>query len=57
YPDGRVCISILHAPGDDLHGYELSNEQCMPGQPVESIVLSPNDASLANAKAAIEWYA
>eukprot|EP01026_Neomeris_dumetosa_P075320 TRINITY_DN79304_c0_g1_i15.p1 TRINITY_DN79304_c0_g1~~TRINITY_DN79304_c0_g1_i15.p1 ORF type:complete len:129 (-),score=9.58 TRINITY_DN79304_c0_g1_i15:17-403(-) len=22
YPDGKVCISILHEPGDDPHGYE-----------------------------------
>ena len=22
YPDGRVCISILHPPGDDPLGYE-----------------------------------
>lgn len=20
YPDGKVCISILHSPGDDPHG-------------------------------------
>uniref|UniRef100_N1QR02 Ubiquitin-conjugating enzyme E2 7 n=1 Tax=Aegilops tauschii TaxID=37682 RepID=N1QR02_AEGTA len=24
YPDGRVCISILHPPGDDPNGYELA---------------------------------
>jgi len=23
YPDGRVCISILHPPGDDPNGYEV----------------------------------
>ncbi|KAG2592832.1 hypothetical protein PVAP13_5NG583700 [Panicum virgatum] len=23
YPDGRVCISILHPPGEDPNGYEL----------------------------------
>jgi ubiquitin-conjugating enzyme E2 G1 len=22
YPDGKVCISILHSPGDDPMGYE-----------------------------------
>ena len=22
YPDGKVCISILHPPGDDKFGYE-----------------------------------
>ncbi|KAI3983075.1 hypothetical protein MKX01_035356 [Papaver californicum] len=62
YPDGKVCISILHAPGDDPHGYELSSERWMPIHTVESIVLSiismlssPNDESPANVDAAIEW--
>ncbi|KAL4030971.1 hypothetical protein IC575_009226 [Cucumis melo] len=26
YPDGRVCISILHPPSDDPNGYELASE-------------------------------
>ncbi|KAL2899040.1 Ubiquitin-conjugating enzyme E2 7 [Bienertia sinuspersici] len=26
YADGRVCISILHPPGDDPNGYELASE-------------------------------
>ncbi|KAH9701183.1 ubiquitin-conjugating enzyme E2 7 [Citrus sinensis] len=30
YPDGRVCISILHPPGDDPNGYELASERWMP---------------------------
>jgi len=30
YPDGRVCISILHPPGDDPNGYELASERCTP---------------------------
>ena len=30
YPDGRVCISILHAPGDDPHGYEQAAERWQP---------------------------
>ncbi|KAF9596294.1 hypothetical protein IFM89_008820 [Coptis chinensis] len=30
YPDGRVCISILHAPGDDPNGYELASERWTP---------------------------
>ncbi len=30
YPDGRVCISILHAPGDDPNGYELASERWSP---------------------------
>ncbi|CAL5424370.1 unnamed protein product [Camellia sinensis] len=30
YPDGRVCISILHPPGDDPNGYELASERWSP---------------------------
>ena len=30
YQDGRVCISILHAPGDDPTGYESSSERFVP---------------------------
>ncbi|KAK2983268.1 hypothetical protein RJ640_009282 [Escallonia rubra] len=30
YSDGKVCISILHPPGDDPNGYELSSERWMP---------------------------
>ncbi|CAK9169622.1 unnamed protein product [Ilex paraguariensis] len=26
YPDGKVCISILHPPGDDPNVYELASE-------------------------------
>lgn len=40
FPDGRVCISILHAPGDDPMGYELSAERWSPVQSVEKILLS-----------------
>ncbi|RWW38477.1 hypothetical protein BHE74_00056283 [Ensete ventricosum] len=69
YPDGRVCISILHPPGDDPNGYELASERWMPVHTlkvssfyvqVESIVLSiismlssPNDESPANVEAAV----
>ncbi|KAF2300390.1 hypothetical protein GH714_012853 [Hevea brasiliensis] len=59
YPDGLVCISILHPPGDDPNGYELASERWMPIHTVESIVLSiismissPNDESPANVEAA-----
>eukprot|EP00051_Salpingoeca_urceolata_P027646 m.482542 g.482542 ORF g.482542 m.482542 type:complete len:165 (+) comp22573_c0_seq1:177-671(+) len=59
YPDGRVCISILHAPGDDPVGYEKSSERWSPVQSVEKILLSvvsmlaePNDESPANVDAA-----
>ncbi|KAL9247681.1 hypothetical protein vseg_021088 [Gypsophila vaccaria] len=62
YPDGKVCISILHPPGDDPNGYELANERWTPVHTVESIVLSiismlssPNDESPANVDAAIQW--
>lgn len=30
YPDGNVCVSILHPPGDDPNGYELASERWMP---------------------------
>lgn len=40
FVDGRVCISILHAPGDDPMGYELSAERWSPVQSVEKILLS-----------------
>ncbi|KAJ4461977.1 putative Ubiquitin-conjugating enzyme E2 G2 [Paratrimastix pyriformis] len=59
YPDGRVCISILHAPGDDPNGYELSSERWSPVQSVEKILISvlsmmaePNVESPANVDAA-----
>lgn len=62
YPDGRVCISILHAPGDDPNGYELASERWSPVHTVETILLSiiamlsnPNDESPANVDAAKEW--
>lgn len=40
YADGRVCISILHAPGDDPNMYESSSERWSPVQSVEKILLS-----------------
>ena len=40
YPDGRVCISILHTPGDDPMGYELPIERWSPVQSVEKVLLS-----------------
>jgi len=60
YPDGRVCISILHAPGNDPNGYEQASERWSPIQTVETIMLSiismlssPNDESPANIDAAV----
>ncbi|VDO19742.1 unnamed protein product [Heligmosomoides polygyrus] len=62
YQDGRVCISILHAPGDDPTGYESSSERWSPVQSIEKILLSvvsmlaePNDESPANVNAAKMW--
>lgn len=62
FPDGRVCISILHPPGDDQYGYEQASERWSPVHGVESIVLSiismlssPNDESPANIDAAKQW--
>lgn len=62
YADGKVCISILHSPGDDPHGYESASERWSPVHSVESIVVSiismlssPNDESPANVDAAKQW--
>jgi ubiquitin-conjugating enzyme E2 G1 len=62
YIDGRVCISILHPPGEDPNGYEGACERWSPVHTVESILLSiismlssPNDESPANVEAAKEW--
>ena len=40
YSDRRVCISILHTPGDDPMGYELPVERWSPVQSVEKVLLS-----------------
>lgn len=40
YPNGEVCISILHAPGDDPSSYEHSSERWSPVQSVEKILIS-----------------
>lgn len=62
YQDGRVCISILHAPGDDPNQYESASERWSPIQSVEKILISvmsmlaePNDESPANVEAAKMW--
>eukprot|EP01090_Pellita_catalonica_P016726 TRINITY_DN4873_c0_g1_i5.p1 TRINITY_DN4873_c0_g1~~TRINITY_DN4873_c0_g1_i5.p1 ORF type:complete len:166 (-),score=25.73 TRINITY_DN4873_c0_g1_i5:158-655(-) len=62
YPSGEVCISILHAPGDDPNRYEHSSERWSPIQSVEKILISvmsmlaePNDESPANIDAAKMW--
>ncbi|KAI1103543.1 ubiquitin-conjugating enzyme/RWD-like protein [Jackrogersella minutella] len=40
YPDGRLCISILHTPGDDITSGEQASERWSPLQGVESVLLS-----------------
>ncbi|KAL8777005.1 MAG: hypothetical protein Q9203_002865 [Teloschistes exilis] len=40
YADGKLCISILHAPGDDEMSGELASERWSPAQRVESVLLS-----------------
>lgn len=62
YSDGRVCISILHPPGEDPHHYELSSERWSPVQSIEKILMSvvsmlaePNDESGANIDACKMW--
>jgi len=62
YPNGEVCISILHPPGEDPHQYESSVERWSPVQSVEKILLSvvsmlaePNIESPANIEAAKMW--
>eukprot|EP01084_Bolivina_argentea_P144758 253909_1 len=63
YEDGRVCISILHPPGEDkFNEQETAEERWRPVLGVEGIVISvismlsdPNDESPANLDAAIMW--
>ena len=40
YQDGKLCISILHAPGEDEMSGELAAERWSPAQRVESVLLS-----------------
>ena len=40
YEDGRLCISILHQPGDDAMSGELAGERWSPVQRVESVLIS-----------------
>lgn len=60
YPNGDVCISILHPPGEDGFGYEQASERWLPIHTVTTIALSvismlsdPNDLSPANLDAAV----
>jgi len=40
YENGEVCISILHAPGEDQWGYEDASERWLPIHTVETILMS-----------------
>lgn len=40
YPDGKLCISILHAPGEDEMSGEQASERWSPLQGVESVLRS-----------------
>ena len=61
YEDGKVCISILHPPGDDaFNELETADVRWRPILGVESIIISvismlsdPNDDSPANLDAAV----
>ncbi|PAA73817.1 hypothetical protein BOX15_Mlig020434g1 [Macrostomum lignano] len=60
YDDGKVCISILHPPGDDPASGELPSERWNPTQNVRTILLSvisllnePNTSSPANVDASV----
>lgn len=62
FPNGKVCLSILHPPGEDAMSGELPAERWLPTQSVTTIILSllsvlndPNCASPANVDASVEW--
>lgn len=40
YPDGQLCISILHTPGEDLMSGEQASERWSPLQGAESVLRS-----------------
>ena len=61
YPDGKVCISILHPPGVDEMSGEDPAERWLPTRSIETIILSvimllscPNFSSPANIDASVE---
>lgn len=61
YPDGKVCISILHE-GTDIYGYEKDIERWLPSHGIDSVMMSiismlsaPNFESPANVDASTLW--
>jgi ubiquitin-conjugating enzyme E2 G1 len=63
YPDGKVCISILHNPGTDVFNpMERAEERWRPIYGVEQIIVSvismlsdPNCDSPANIDAGVQF--
>mmetsp|Transcript_9057 Transcript_9057/g.12694 ORF Transcript_9057/g.12694 Transcript_9057/m.12694 type:complete len:243 (-) Transcript_9057:166-894(-) len=62
YPDGKICISILHPPGEDEMSGELASERWSPAQRIRTILLSvisllnePNTSSPANVDASVAF--
>lgn len=62
YPDGKLCISILHAPGEDETSGEVATERWSPLQGVESVLRSvllllddPEVSSPANVDAGVMY--
>merc|ERR1712100_615345 len=62
YEDGRLCISILHPPGEDALSGELASERWNPTQSVATVLLSvismlsePNISSPANVDASVMY--
>merc|ERR1711988_318789 len=62
FEDGRLCISILHPPGDDPTSGELASERWNPTQSVATVLLSvismlnePNISSPANVDASVQY--
>ncbi|KAI0391271.1 ubiquitin-conjugating enzyme/RWD-like protein [Xylariaceae sp. FL0594] len=60
YPDGKICISILHTPGEDVTSGEQASERWSPLQGVESVLRSvllllddPEITSPANVDASV----
>jgi ubiquitin-conjugating enzyme E2 R len=62
YPDGNLCISILHQPGDDVQSGELASERWNVLHGVESVLRSvlllmddPEIKSPANVDASVMY--
>jgi len=62
YPDGKLCISILHAPGEDEQSGELASERWSAVQSAESVLRSilvlldnPEISSPANVDAGVMY--